>query len=349
MSHISTRSLIQLSHRVGTALRAGIDARKVWEMETRHASGNLKLRLDAIRLRVSRGDTVAEAMRDAGGYFPPMFVQMVEIGEATGKLDEVLLRLAEHYEHQAQMQRAFWFGIAWPLFELAFAVLIIGFVIWITGLIAGMRGGEAQDVLGLGLVGTSGAISWYLGCAAIAGTIAFVSYALSRGWFGPRPVLAAMRIPLLGQCLESLALARLAWSLAVSLDSGMDARRAVELSIRSAQNPYYESSLTRVASGIRANMQFHESFRQAGVFPDDFLNSLEAAELAGATTESLLRLARTYEDKSRTAMKMLTGIATVAVMLLVFGVLTFAIVSLAYQVYIKPLNEALEMTRTGRI
>ena len=88
-----------------------------------------------IRQRVAAGDPVADAMRSANGYFPPMFVQMVEVGEATGKLDEVLLRLAEHYEHQQQMKRAFWFGIAWPLFELVFAVarhrpldLILGLV-----------------------------------------------------------------------------------------------------------------------------------------------------------------------------------------------------------------------------
>ncbi|MDX1944183.1 MAG: type II secretion system F family protein [Pirellulaceae bacterium] len=349
MATISTRSLIQLCQRVGTSLRAGIDVRKVWEMETRHASGTLKLELDRIRLRVAQGDPVFEAMKTAGGYFPPMFVQMVEVGEQTGKLDEVLLRLAEHYEHQAQMRRSFWFGIAWPLFELAFAVLIIGFLIFILGVVSGMRGGEPVDVLGIGLVGTRGAILWFTGCGILAGGVAWLALAISRGWLGPKPMLIAMRIPLLGQCLESLALARLTWSLAMSLDSEMSARRAVELSIRAAQNPYYEAALRRVTDGIRQNMQFHESFRLAGVFPDEFLHALEAAELAGATHEALLRLAALYEDKSRTAMRMLTGIATVAVMLLVFGVLIFAIFMLAWQVYLKPIYETLDMIESGRI
>ena len=100
-------------------------------------------------------------MKSAGGYFPPMFVQMVEIGEQTGKLDEVLLRLADHYEHQAQMQRSFWIGIAWPLFELTFAVLIIGFVIFLTGILAGITNNPELDILGIGLTGTSGASSGF--------------------------------------------------------------------------------------------------------------------------------------------------------------------------------------------
>ena len=86
----------------------------------------------------------------------------------------------------------------------------------------------------------------------------------------------------------------------------------------------------------------------AGVFPVDFLNSLEAAELAGATTESLLRMAKEYEDRARTAMRVLTAIATVGVMLLVFGVLILAIFTLFFQLYMKPINEALEMTQPGR-
>lgn len=346
---ISTRSLIQLCHRVGAAVRSGVDARRVWEMEERHAQGQLKAALAGIREQVASGGTVAEGMQAASGYFPPMFVQMVAVGEQTGKLDEVLQRLGEHYEHLSSMRRMFWIGIAWPLFELAFAVLIIGGVIFVIGMINSSSGGEAQDVLGWGLVGTRGAILWFLMCGTIAGAIVLASQALLRGWLGPQPVMAAMRVPVLGKCLESLALSRLTWSLALALDSGMDARRAVTLSIRSAQNPYYESSLARVAAGVRANRQFHECFADGGVFPVDFIQQLEVAEMAGATTEALLRLAKEYEARAKTAMFVLTGIATALVMLLVFGVIIYAIFSLFFNAYMKPINEMLEMSNSGRI
>src|SRR4051812_48196575 len=121
---ISTRALIQLCHRVGTAVRSGIDARRMWETEERHASGPLRSALSTIRQHVAAGSTVAEGMQASNGYFPPMFVQMVAVGEQTGKLDEVMLRLAHHYGHLSSMQRTFWIGIAWPLFELIFAVCI---------------------------------------------------------------------------------------------------------------------------------------------------------------------------------------------------------------------------------
>src|SRR5262245_2407884 len=132
---ISTRSLINLCHRVGAAVKSGVDARRVWEMEERHATGQLRSAIGAIRHQVASGGTVYEGMQASNGYFPPMFVQMVAVGEQTGKLDEVLHRLVEHYEHLANMRRMFWTGVAWPLFELAFAVVIIGFVIFVAGII----------------------------------------------------------------------------------------------------------------------------------------------------------------------------------------------------------------------
>ena len=346
---ISSRSLIQLCHRVGTSVRSGVDARRIWETEERHAMGPLKDAVGKIREKVAAGGTVAEGMQDSDGYFPPMFVQMVAIGEQTGKLDEVLKRLGEHYEHLSSMQRTFWIGIAWPLFELIFAVLVIGAVIFITGIISAASGGAAPDVLGWGLVGTGGAITWFMFCGFVAGGIALFVHALTSGWLGPQPMLFAMRIPVLGKCLESLALSRLTWSLAIALDSGMDARRAVMLSIKSAQNPYYESSLPQVAAAIRANKQFHESFADGGVFPGDFLQQVEVAEMAGATTEALLRLAKEYDERARSAMRVLTGICTGLVMMIVFGVIIFAIYSLFTQAYLKPIQEMNDMINSGRI
>jgi type IV pilus assembly protein PilC len=346
MSRISSAALIRLCHRVGTAVRSGVDVRRVWEMEERHAHGALRTALEGVRRNVAAGGGVAEAMHAANGFFPPMFVQMVAVGEETGKLDEVLLRLGEHYEHLARMRRMFWIGIAWPLFELIFAILIIGLVIWITGVIGASRGVQT-DVLGWGLSGTSGAIIWFLGCGLVAAFIALAVMAITKGWLGPAPALAAMRLPLLGRALESLALARLTWSLAMTLESGMDARRAAAISIKAAQNPYYESALPRVTAGIRANRQFHESFADAGVFPKDFLQQLEAAEIAGATNESLLRLAQEYESRAKTGLQILTGIATVGVVILIFGLMIFAIFSMAMQ-YINTIYDTLEMTDPGK-
>ena len=66
-------------------------------------------------------------------------------------------------------------------------------------------------------------------------------------------------------------------------------------------------------------------------------------------TEALLRLAKEYDERARSSMRVLTGIATALVMMIVFGVIIFAIVSLFYNAYFKPLNDILNATQNGRI
>jgi len=343
MFSISTRRLIQFCQRVATSTKAGVDARRLWTTEANYGSAAHKRHVEHIKNRVLAGGTVAEGMRDAGDYFPSLTVQMVAIGEQTGKLDEVLFRLAEYYEHQAATRRTFLISIAWPVFQLTIAVILMGVLIWVFGLVADMRGGEPFDVLGIGLVGTSGMLIYFSAVIALLMTLVVAVLVVKRGAFGATPMLLAMRVPVIGRCLEAFALARLSWTLSTALDSGMDARRSAELAIDATQNVYYLSKREIVSEAILRGEQFHEAFAATHAFPDDFVQSLMAAELAGATTESLLRLTREYEDKARSAMRVLAFASTALVYLLVAFILITLIFRLFFNLYLKPINDALDM------
>lgn len=341
MFSISTRRLIQLCQRVATGTRAGIEARKLWTSEASHGSATHRRHMEQVSRQVLSGGTVAEGLRQGEGYFPSLLVQMVAIGEQTGKLDEVLFRLAEYYEHRLAMRRMLLLGIAWPVFQLSLAVVIIGILIWAFGFAAELSGGEPFDVLGIGLVGTSGMVIYFTIVAALLSTATVGLLAVSRGALGPKPILWAMQLPLIGRCLESFALARLTWTLGTALDSGMDARRSAELAIDAAQNQYYASHREAVGRTIAQGEEFHEAFRRTYAFPEDFLQSLEMAEMAGATTEALLRLTREYEERARNAMRLLTVVTTAAVFVLV-GCILIVLIFRLFGLYMGTIHEALD-------
>lgn len=75
---------------------------------------------------------------------------MVDVGEKTGRLDEVFIRLAEHYDHVLDLQRTFLQGIAWPMVQLIAALGVIGLLIWIMGILPEGIDGKPIDILGLG-------------------------------------------------------------------------------------------------------------------------------------------------------------------------------------------------------
>jgi type IV pilus assembly protein PilC len=330
-----------MCQRVGMALRAGLPMKKVWEGETRRGSGKQRQVMQAILDQIGTGDTVGEAFRSTQGYFPRLVIAMIEIGERTGKLEAVFLKLGEHYEHQLQMQRQFLFGIAWPGIQLFAAVMLVGLLIYIFGVVGDVTGAEPIDITGLGLTGASGVVQYFFWITMIVLYTWGMIFALIRGWFGTAPLWLAARVPLIGTCFTQMAMARLTWSLGMALDAGIDAGRSAELAIDSTQNPFYHSLGGRVLESIAAHRTFHESFRDAEGFPDDFLDLLEAAEESGTLSESLVRMSRNYDEQAQLSMLILTRVATGLVWAAVVIMLVVMIMRVA-SIYLGALNQALE-------
>ncbi len=341
MPRIGMKPLAQMLRRIATSLRAGIDSRTVWAKEANHGSATHKQQISRVSEAISAGDTIANGMASCGDYFPPLALTLVDVGERTGRLEDVLEGVAEHYEHILALRKTFLMGIAWPAIQLGLAILIIGGLIWILGIIPTGPGGEAPDILGFGLTGTSGLLTFFgmIGVVA-AGTAVFV-VALLRGALGPAPMQLAMRLPVIGNCLKTSALSRLAWTLSLALDSGVDARRAIEMALRSTENAYYTSYVAEVDEAVTQGREFHEALGATGVFPDDFIQALEAAEISGTHGESLQRLAMDYRDRTKVAARALTIAATVAVWISVMACLVFLIIRIAMS-YIGMIYDALE-------
>src|SRR5688572_25212148 len=135
-ARVSNKELAQLCRRLATGLEAGIDVRKVWSREVAgRSSSSLRRRLVPVSEAVAVGRSVTEGLAETGDYFPPLFREMVHVGERTGKLAEVFRQLAEHYDHQLNLRRAFLASITWPMFQLTAAVFVIGVLIWVLGII----------------------------------------------------------------------------------------------------------------------------------------------------------------------------------------------------------------------
>ncbi|MFO0902743.1 MAG: type II secretion system F family protein [Pirellulales bacterium] len=337
---IGLRPLTQLLRRVGTSYRSGVDARRIWDLEAKSGPRAQRPAFAAVHEHISTGDSLAESLRSCRGVFPPLVVEMVELGEHTGKLDAVLLRLADHYEHMLELRRNFLIGIAWPGVQLGMCVLIVGFLIWIFGWLSERNAGETLDPLGLGLVGNTGLAIYFGGVLFIAACFVFVAMAFLQGWLGSTVNRVIIHLPVVGQCLRLNALARMTWTLSLALESGSDARRALRMSLRSAQLPYYTEVQPHADTVIERGGEFHEALRSTNRFPDDFVLSLASAEHAGAVTESLDVMSRDYSERARMANRILTTAATFAIWIGVAALVVFLIFRLFF-FYLGMINDAL--------
>ena len=336
---IGTNQLVGLCRRLSTALEAGIDARTIWAREAQRATGFLKSRLLDISDAANQGQSLSYSLALTGDYFPSIFREMAAIGEQTGHLDAVFAQLADHYQTQVTMRRSFLGVIAWPVIELILSLGVIGLAIWLPSMM-----GLNVDLLGFGLTGNRGLVVYAVLLAMVAGSIWLLLRAARRGVVWTRPLQRlVLKIPGIGGPLKTLALSRLAWTLHLTMNTSMDVRRSLALSLRSTQNARYVDQIPTIDAEIVGGNSISESFRVAGGYPADFLDTLAVGEQSGKMVESMGTLARQYQDRARMAMTALAVVAGVAVMLLIAGLIIAMIFRIFITSYLGPINEALKM------
>jgi len=323
---LSSKAIAELCHRLAVETDAGIDIRRTWQRETEQARGRVHQAFARIRDALAHGESLAAAMLETARLFPPLMLVMVHVGEQTGALSRVFARLSEHYRRQYQRQRALLVAIAWPMLQLAAAVFVIGFVIWVLGIVARRNNGQPIDILGFGLIGDRGLFIYVNIIIAVGLCVAGLILAVRRGMLWTRPLQrAVMRLPGFGRCLEKLALARVSWALYLTLNVAMDLRRVVPLALRATGNDYYEQHIGEAVALVAAGQPLYKALAETGAFPREFLDALEVAEESGQTVEAMGRLSQRYEEDADAALKTLTVLIGFVVWAAVAALIIFMI------------------------
>jgi type IV pilus assembly protein PilC len=265
--------------------------------------------------------------------------ELARVGEKTGHLGEAFGHLGAHYQNQLALRRLFLTSIAWPLMQLVAAVVVIGLLIWILGMI-GQSTGTTVDILGWGLVGNRGLAIYASGVTLVCVALAGLIFGLGRGLAWTRPLQhLLMRVPQLGKALETLAIARLAWALHLTQNAGMDLRPSLKLALESTGNARYIDAVPAVDRVIARGDTIEEAFRSSGVFPGEFLDAVHVGEQSGRLVESLAVLSRQYHERADAAMRVLTMAAGFAVWMLIAGVIILVIFRI-FSSYVGMLNDA---------
>jgi type IV pilus assembly protein PilC len=343
MARIGTTQLAQLCHRIGTGLQAGVDVIRIFRSEAQRGSPAQRYHVGEVSQHLGSGETLAAAFKAEGRYFPALLCEMIEVGERTGRTDEVFLKLADHYDHVVKLRRDFLFGIAWPMLELSIALFVLGLLIYILGALDAQWDGKPMSVLGL--YGTKGLMIY---CGIIGGVVAAcvgVYWANRQGWINMDPLIRAlMNLPGIGTVLRTMAMSRLIWSLAMATDSDLGADKSMALAVRSTQNSYYTSKLPDMLRVIGRGEPMHAAFQQARIYPQDFLDTLETGELSGTVSESMLRLARDYEERAKSLYRTMAVVSGVVIFLGVAAIMIFFIISLYMSFILGPIYDTLETT-----
>lgn len=338
---VGWKSLSLWCRSLGTMLRSGVHLIKALKISGGQTSdARLETVMKAVVDDLNQGEDIATALKNQGNYFPELVTDMVQVAENTGALPEVLAALADHYENLLRLRKMFLSQIAWPAFQLIVAILVIAGLILILGVISEVTGGKPLDVLGLGLYGVKGALTWLGYCAGIAAATWIAYMFVVRGMRQQALVHGLLlKIPVVGDCLRSFAVARFAWAFALTQQAGMDIKPSLEASFKATSNGAFIKAAPLVTTLVLEGEDLTDACQATKLFPPDVIEMMRVGETSGTVPETLQHLGPQFEERARRALSLLTVMFAWLVWLFVAGIITFFVFRIAL-FYIGMINDA---------
>lgn len=323
-SQLPLKNLVQFCQVLRHNLSAGLSLVDVFRQQSERGQVTVRPVARRVLEKLEGGDSLEDSLKHVKDKFPPLFISLSGVGERSGNLPDIFKELERYYALQLRLRRQLISQSILPILQLVGAVFVIALMLLILGIVSDSASGQSPiDPFGVG-TNVSGALTFLGICFGTAFTLFAVYIAVTR-LLKQKPLVDAtlLRVPVLGPCLEALALTRFCLALRLTMETGMSIVSALRLSMRATANSAYISRTDAVLDSLRRGNQLTESIEAAHIFPHEFENIMAAAEQGGRVPEAMRHQAEQYEELSVMRMTMLTRMlgfliwATVAILLII--------------------------------
>jgi type IV pilus assembly protein PilC len=290
--------------------------------------------LNGVRSSVEGGSTLANAMRQFPKIFDDLTTNMVEAGEAGGILDTILQRLSTYMEKIVKLRAAIKSALIYPVSVISIASLIVGALLkFVVPIFANMFSSMGATLplptqMVIGLSHFVGRFWWVFFVAAIA---LFLGIRQMRKDPKGRYMFDKflLNLPVLGQVLKKIAVARFTRTLGTLITSGVPILEGLAITARTSGNAVLEEALMKVRKAVEEGRTIVDPLRESGVFPNMVTQMIGVGEATGAMDAMLQKIADFYEDEVDVATKNLLTLLE-PIMIVFLGVVVGGIVISLY-------------------
>lgn len=281
--------------------------------------------LKDIRSSLDQGRELSAAMARHQNLFGGFYISMIRVGEMTGRLTEVFLRLNEHMEFERDVRERIKQATRYPIFVMiAMAIAVIILNIFVIPVFAKVFAGfNAQlPLITRGLLGFSAwMIKWWplLIAGGIGAAVAWRAYLRTEeGRY--RWDARKLKLPIIGEIILKATLARFARSFALSSQSGVPLVQALTVVAQTVDNAFIGARIEQMRDGIERGESISRCAAATGVFTPVVLQMINVGEETGELDNLLFEIAGMYERETDYNIKGLSA-AIEPILLAVIGVL----------------------------
>lgn len=289
--------------------------------------------LQTLRDDLDKGHELSAAIARHPKFFNEYYVNMVKVGEGTGRLEEIFRRLFVQLEFEKHMKQKIKGAVRYPSFVMTAIVIAIAILnLYVIPVFAKVYAGfkVALPPLTQLLIGVSNFVVNYWW--AIVAAVVLAVYAF-RSWIATRDGRYTwdkykLRIPIVGSIVVKGTIARFCLSLAIASKSGIPLMQAFTLVSRVVENAFYEQRILQMRDGVERGDSMLRVAQSAGIFTPLELQMIAVGEETGEIDDMMEQVAKMYQDEveyevdrlSESLEPILIAAAAVVVLILLLGI-----------------------------
>ncbi len=335
-----------MTRQLATLVRAGIPlVESISALVDQTEKESMAKVLTSVREDLKEGTAFAKTLEKHSKVFPPLYINMVAAGEASGTLEAVLERLADFMEDQARLKGKITSAMAYPVLMTIIAaalvgVLMVAVVPKVTGIFENL--GQELPWYTVLLITVSDFLAdfWWLVLLLIGG--AFYGF---RRWVNTeegrmRWDTFLLRVPVFGRLNLLVAVARFSKTLSTLLSSGVPLLVAMDIVKNVLGNRLLEGVVRDAIGSIREGESIAEPLRRSGQFPPMVTHMITVGEKSGQLEEMLENVSRAYESDVETKVATLTSLLEPLVIVVMGGMVGF--IAMAILMPLVQMNQLVE-------
>ncbi len=336
---VSFSDLVIMTRQLATMIQSGLVLSEAIDILQEQQNGRkFKDVLSQVSRDIKSGLDLASAMRKHPDVFPALFTNLIKAGETSGKLDTVLLQMADSLEKdrefRARVRGAMIYPIVISIMMVAVMLVMMFFVIpKLTSL-------YTQSNIDLPLptkilIGTSNLFLgywWMMIILLIVGIIAFgkwVKTASGKLMFDS----LLLKTPIIGKVIEQISITNFTRTFGLLIAAGIPIIDSLVIVTDIVGNTVYKKALQKSAQGVERGLLFSTQLDQLGVFPKIVSQMFRVGEETGKVDAIAFKLSDYFESESDHLVKNLTVIIE-PVILVILGVgVGFLVLSIILPIY----------------
>lgn len=312
---VKTKDITVFARQFATMINAGLSLTKCLAILAEQSdSKELREVIAQVGRDVEAGQSLSDAMAKHPKIFPPIFINMVRAGETGGVLDEVLLRVADHFENDARLKGRIKSAMTYPvaMAVLVFLVLVAMMIFVVPTfqkMFADMGGTlplPTQILVNIseGARGLPGLITLI---AVIVGAIAFNMWKGTDAgrliWDGIK-----LRMPIVGPLVRKMSLARFTRTFGTLVAAGVPILSTLDIVADTSGNEVVAQAVKKVRSAIKEGETIAKPLGENPLFPSMLVQMIAVGEETGALDAMLTKIADFYDEEVSTTVDGLTSI-----------------------------------------